>query len=79
MIAQLSCALEELEQRADALVLCHELGPTNVDGDYPNYPLPELKDVIATNESVAGRTNSRARVIGLAVNSSQYDETEATR
>ena len=36
--------------QADALVLCHELGRTHVDGDYPDYPLPELEEVIATNE-----------------------------
>jgi len=65
--------------QADLLVLCHELGRSHIDGDYPDYPIPDLEDVIATNLSLARRTNPKASLLGLSVNSSRLDETAAKR
>ncbi len=63
--------------QADALVLCHELGRTLVDGDYPDYALPEIDEAIATNLLMARRTNPNAEVVGISVNSSNFPEAEA--
>jgi len=63
--------------QADLLVLCHELGRTHIDGDYPDYPIPELETVIATNLGLARRTNPNAQLLGLSVNSSGLDEAAA--
>lgn len=63
--------------QADVLVLCHELGRTMTDGDYPDYPLPELADVISCNIELARRTNKNVKMLGLSVNSSNLDEQQA--
>jgi len=63
--------------QADALVLCHVLGRTDIDGDYEDYPIPDLKEVIALNLQVARRTNKNAALAGLSVNSSFFSEDEA--
>ena len=63
--------------QADALVLCHELGRTDIDGDYVGYPIPDLEEVIALNLQVARRTNRNATLAGLSVNSSNLDEQRA--
>ncbi len=63
--------------QADALVLCHELGRTAIDGDYQDYPIPDLEEVIALNLQVARRTNKNAALVGLSVNSSNLGEDEA--
>ena len=65
--------------QADLLVLCHELGRTHIDGDYPDYPIPPIEDVIATNLGLARRTNPNAALLGMSVNSSRLDETAAQR
>lgn len=63
--------------QADLLVLCHELGRSHIDGDYPDYPIPELETVISTNLGLARRTNPNAQLLGLSVNSSRLDEAAA--
>lgn len=63
--------------QADALVLCHELGRTHIDGDYPDYPIPGLDEVMETNLHLARRTNPAARFVGLAVNSSGLEDQAA--
>jgi len=63
--------------QADVLVLCHELGRTDIDGDYEGYPIPDLAEVIATNLNLARRTNKNAVLAGLSVNSSKFAEKEA--
>jgi uncharacterized NAD-dependent epimerase/dehydratase family protein len=63
--------------QADVLVLCHELGRTDIDGDYEDYPIPDLEEVIATNLNLARRTNRNAALAGLSVNSCRLDEEEA--
>ena len=65
--------------QADALILCHELGRSHVDGNYPGYALPDLQEAVAVNEGLARRTNPKARVIGLSVNSSGCDEADAAK
>lgn len=65
--------------QADALVLCHELGRSHVDGDYPDYPLPDLKEILDLNLMLARRTNANCRVVGLSVNSSNLSEDDAMR
>jgi len=63
--------------QADALVVCHELGRLTVDGDYADFPLPDLDDVISTNLHLARRTNKDAVLLGISVNSSPLDEDQA--
>jgi D-glutamate N-acetyltransferase len=63
--------------QADALVLCHELDRTAIDGDYEGYPIPDLEEVIALNLQLARRTNGNAALAGLSVNSSNLGEDEA--
>jgi uncharacterized NAD-dependent epimerase/dehydratase family protein len=57
--------------QAEALILCHELGRSEIDvgGDYPAHPIAPLEEVIAMNERAARLTEPRARVVGMAVNS----------
>lgn len=63
--------------QADALVVCHELGRSHIDGDYADYPIPTLADVVTTNLSLARRTNQGCVLAGLAVNSSKLDDDQA--
>ncbi len=63
--------------QADTLVLCHELGRTDIDGDYDDYPIPDLEEVIATNLTLARRTNRNATLAGFSVNSSNLGEAQA--
>ncbi len=63
--------------QADALVLCHELGRERIDGDYPDYPIPDLAEVLALNLTLARRTNPGCRLVGLSVNSSRLDADRA--
>ncbi len=63
--------------QADALVLCHELGRTAIDGDYEDCPIPDLAEVIATNLHLARRTNKNVTLAGLSVNSSNLGEEQA--
>ncbi len=64
--------------QADALVLCHELGRTAIDGNYQDFPIPPLEEVIALNLQVARRTNRNAALLGLSVNSSNLGAAAAT-
>lgn len=65
--------------QADALVMCHELGRTTIDGEDGGLPIPELTEIISTNLHLARLTNERAQLVGLAVNSSNLDEDAATQ
>jgi uncharacterized NAD-dependent epimerase/dehydratase family protein len=60
----------------DAMVLCHEPDRPTMRG-LPGRPLPEIADCIAFNEQCAALTNPKARVIGLACNTSAMPETAA--
>lgn len=59
----------------DALVLCHEAGRRAVD-EFPTFPIPRLKDAIATYEQAARLTNPRARCIGVSLNTSALNPAE---
>lgn len=61
----------------DALVLCHELGRTTIDGDEGGWPLPELEELIETNLRLARLTNKDVRLVGISVNSSHLSDEEA--
>lgn len=63
--------------QADALVLCHELGRLTIDGDYADFPIPELDEAIATNLDLARRTNKDVKLLGISVNSSNLDDSLA--
>lgn len=65
--------------QADALVLCHELGRMTIDGDYQDFPLPELEEIIKTNLALGRLTNSQVQLAGISVNSSSLDENGATQ
>jgi uncharacterized NAD-dependent epimerase/dehydratase family protein len=62
--------------QADALVMCHEPGRAHMRG-LPHFPLPDLEDCIALNETCAQLTNPAAKVIALACNTSAMDEAAA--
>jgi uncharacterized NAD-dependent epimerase/dehydratase family protein len=53
----------------DALVLCHEPGRTTIL-DYPDYPIPPLRECIRRYEEAAALTNRGARCIGISLNTS---------
>ena len=62
----------------DALVLCHDLRRTHIDG-YPDYPLPTLAACIAANEQAAHLTNRDARCVAVALNTFGMSEAERER
>ncbi|WP_343712360.1 N-acetyltransferase DgcN [Inquilinus sp.] len=64
--------------QAEALVMCHEPGRPHMRG-LPNFPLPDLADCIALNERCARLTNPKAKVVGLAFNTSALDPQTAER
>ncbi len=63
--------------QADALVLCHMLGRNEIDGGYPDYPIPPLAQVIQVNLDLARRTNAKSKLIGISVNSSSLNDEQA--
>lgn len=63
--------------QADLLVLCHELGRETIDGDYRDFPIPDLREVIATNLDLARRTNPHVALAGLSVNSANLSAERA--
>ncbi len=65
--------------QADALVLCHELGRTLIDGDYPDYPIPDLQDIVDLYLKLARRTKPACRLVGMSVNSSNLDAATVTQ
>jgi len=56
----------------DAIVLCHDPTRTTID-EYPDYPIPPLKEVIAEYLR-SSLTHRGVRCVGLAINSSALDE-----
>ncbi|SFT40013.1 Uncharacterized conserved protein, NAD-dependent epimerase/dehydratase family [Kosakonia arachidis] len=59
----------------DALVLCHEPTRTHMRG--VDYPVPDILDCMALNLKMAQLTNPKAKFIGISVNTSALDKTEA--
>ncbi|WP_366657199.1 N-acetyltransferase DgcN [Fodinicurvata sp. EGI_FJ10296] len=62
--------------QADYLVMCHEPGRPHMRG-LPHYGLPDIAEAIALNERCARLTNPRAKVVGIACNTSAMSESEA--
>ncbi len=58
----------------DAMVLCHE--PTRKTLHGLDYKVPSIEECIAANEQAAHLTNSKAKVIGISVNTQRLDEAE---
>jgi len=61
----------------DALVLCHEPTRTHMRG-LPDFGLPTIRECIEANLQAAYLTNSNARFVGIAVNTSALRDAEAT-
>jgi uncharacterized NAD-dependent epimerase/dehydratase family protein len=64
--------------QAHALVMCHEPTRGHMRG-LPNRRLPDLAECIAENERCARLTSPQATCIGVAVNTSALEATEAAR
>jgi uncharacterized NAD-dependent epimerase/dehydratase family protein len=63
----------------DALILCHNPKYTHIV-DYPDVPLPSLTELIDLYESAASWTHGmkrKAKVVGIALNTSSFSEAEA--
>ena len=62
----------------DALVLCHEAGRI-ANSDFPNLPLPGLKECAELNLQMARMVNPQARLAGFSLNTRTLDDDEAYR
>ena len=62
----------------DALVLCHDLCRSAIDG-VDGYPIPPLNVCIERYLEAAQLTNSRVRCIGISVNSSNISHADYVR
>ncbi|MDQ7048786.1 MAG: N-acetyltransferase DgcN [Enterobacterales bacterium] len=62
--------------QADALVLCHQLGRKSMRG-LDHFALPDLDKTLRANLGAAHLTNPKARFVGLALNTSDMDKTQA--
>lgn len=60
----------------DVFVVCTELGRERIKG-WPDFDLPSIQEVIDRTVDIGKRTNPDIRCIGISVNSSALDETEA--
>ena len=60
----------------DAMVLCHDLSRTTVNG-YPDYPLPSLEEAMAAYLPLARRTNPRARFVAISLDTSSMNADHA--
>ena len=55
----------------DALILCHKVGATSIDG-YPQTPIPPLPEVVAAYESAVAWTHP-AKVVAIGLNTAGLD------
>ncbi len=62
----------------DALVLCHEPGRPHMRG-VPGHPVPDLKETLERNLEAARLTNPSVIAVGIAFNTSAYDDDAAAR
>ena len=62
--------------QAHALVMCHEPTRTHMRG-LPHYKLPSLQECIDANVAAARLTNPEARCVGIAINTSALDASQA--
>jgi uncharacterized NAD-dependent epimerase/dehydratase family protein len=61
----------------DALVLCHDPLRKALNG-FPHMPLPSLAEAMPAYLAAARLTNPRVRFIGIALNTSALNQTDAT-
>ena len=59
----------------DALVLCHEPTRKHMRG-LPEYPIPNLKECLDSNEQAARLTNPKAACIGVSINTRDLSDAE---
>ena len=64
--------------QAEALVMCHVPGRPHMRG-LPGYALPDIGECIRLNEACARLTCPTSRVVGIACNTSAFDEAEKER
>ena len=57
----------------DAIVLCHAPERLHID-EYPDYPIPPLREVIDTYLAAGRLTNRAIRCVGLSINSSTLED-----
>jgi len=57
----------------DAIVLCHAPERTTIE-EYPDYPIPPLREVIDLYLRAGRLTNPGVRCVGLSINSSTLDD-----
>ena len=62
--------------QADRLILCHQPNRPHMRG-LPDYTLPSLSEAISLYELTGRLTNSECRVIGLSLNTSQMQDSDA--
>jgi len=62
----------------DTLVLCHDLARREI-ADYPGFAIPSYDTVFETYLGAARLTNPAARFVGVCLNTSQFEETDALR
>lgn len=62
----------------DAFVVCHEPGRQHMLG-YPDYPVPDIEEVIALTLRLGGRTNPDIRCVGVSLNTAHMDADAARR
>jgi len=62
----------------DAMVLCHDLSRTGI-ADYPGYAIPTYAACFEAYLAAARLTNPAARFAGISLNTSQVDDTAASR
>jgi uncharacterized NAD-dependent epimerase/dehydratase family protein len=62
----------------DALVLCHDPFRTVID-EYPGFIIPPIKEVIELHLALARRTNSKAKCVAIALNTSSVTAEEGEK
>jgi uncharacterized NAD-dependent epimerase/dehydratase family protein len=60
----------------DAFVVCTEAGREVISG-WPDFPLPNIDEVIERTVAIGKRTNPNIRAIGISVNTSKLSRDEA--
>ena len=60
----------------DALVICHDPARKTLHS-HPGFPIVSLEEAIARNTEAARLTNPDAQVVGISVNTSPLDDTDA--
>ena len=65
-----------LGSQPDAFVVCTELGRETIKG-WPDFDLPSIQEVIDRTVDIGKSVNRDIRCVGISVNSSAFEESEA--